>query len=528
MHKNILIFPIITALLLFLSAPQSHAMQDRKQLREQWEQSYDSCRNAMNSPGLEITGYLSLAHRILEIGNLLDKPEIMAHGYLELARGTLMLKKYDLCLQYVYKAIALSQELDNPEQAAEAQRIAGAAYLALNNTELAYSYLNKAYRHYVKANDTAKRLQTLSEMAIMYSYEQQYEKCIDLYNDVLYLSGKQKWQNMQLVTLLNMARTYTNAGETDLALNTLDRIRHGIPDSLFNEVYRMAYLLNRGELLLSKGRLKEAEKDLQNGFQLAQASGDLDAILSCLKCLADIGLAQKNYDLLASCHRSIILYQDSLDRLIDRKNIYEMEFLQDLTQKDKQIEEAHSKIHIYKIILPIILTGCIIFIILYRRNKIRARQNQQGMEKLSEELQTKEEKITDTAVYFHEMRNIVASVIAQLKETEKDIPTGKENQAIRKSCQQLNEIISENSSFFNNMIDVEYGDFLKKISKRYPNLSATEKRVCAMLSSDFSTKEIASVLNCSDRSLNNTRSRIRKKLGIQEGANLSEFLKNIV
>ena len=78
------------------------------------------------------------------------------------------------------------------------------------------------------------------------------------------------------------------------------------------------------------------------------------------------------------------------------------------------------------------------------------------------------------------------------------------------------------------MIEVEYGDVHKKISKRYPNLSATEKRVCAMLSSDFSTKEIASVLNCSDRSLNNTRSRIRKKLGIQEGANLSEFLKNIV
>ena len=527
MHKNILIFPIITALLLFLSAPQSHAMQDRKQLREQWEQSYDSCRNAMNSPGLEITGYLSLAHRILEIGNLLDKPEIMAHGYLELARGTLMLKKYDLCLQYVYKAIDLSQGLGNSEQAAEARRIAGAAYLALNNTELAYSYLNKAYRYYVKANDTVKRLQTLSEMAILYSYEQQYEKCIDLYNDVLYLSGKQKWQSMQLVTLLNMARTYTNIGKTDLALNTLDRIKHEIPDSLFNDVYRMAYLLNRGELLLLKGMLQEAEKDLQNGFRLAQASGDMDAILSYLKCLADIGLAQKDYDLLASCYRSIILYQDSLDRLIDRKNIYEMEFLQDLTQKDKQIEEAHSKIHTYKIILPIILTGCIIFIILYRRNKIRARQNQQGMEKLSEELQTKEEKITDTAVYFHEMRNIVSSVIAQLKETEKNISTEKGNQAIRKSCQQLNEIISENSAFFNNLIDVEYGDFLKKISRRYPKLSPTEKRVCAMLSSDFSTKEIASVLNCSDRSLNNTRSRIRKKLGIPEGASLSDFLKNL-
>lgn len=527
MHKNIFIFSIIIALFLFLSNPKSHAMQDRKQLRKQWEQSYDSCRNAMDDSGLEITGYLSLAHRILELGNLLDNTEIMAFGYLELSRGTLMLKKYDLCLQYVYKAIDLSQELDHDEQVADAQRIAGAAYLALNNTELAYSYLDKAYQYYLSANDTTKRLQTLSEMAIMYSYEQQYEKCIDLYNDVLYLSGKQKWQSMQLVTLLNMARTYTNAGETDLALNTLDRIRHGIPDSLFNEVYRMAYLLNRGELLLSKGRLQEAEEDLQNGFQMAKASGDMDAILSSLRSLAEIGLAQKDYDLLASCYRSIALYQDSLDQLIDRKNIYEMEFLQNLTQKDKQIEEAHSKIHTYKIIIPIILAGCLIFIILYRRNKIRARQNQQGMEKLSEELQTKEEKINDTAVYFHEMRNIVSSVIAQLKEAEKNIPSEKENQTIRKSCQQLNEIISENSSFFNNLIDVEYGDFLKKISKRYPNLSTTEKRVCAMLSSNFSSKEIASVLNCSDRSLNNTRSRIRKKLGIPEGSSLSEFLKNI-
>ena len=219
----------------------------------------------MDDSGLEITGYLSLAHRILELGNLLDNTEIMAFGYLELSRGTLMLKKYDLCLQYVYKAIDLSQELDHDEQVADAQRIAGAAYLALNNTELAYSYLDKAYQYYLSANDTTKRLQTLSEMAIMYSYEQQYEKCIDLYNDVLYLSGKQKWQSMQLVTLLNMARTYTNAGETDLALNTLDRIRHGIPDSLFNEVYRMAYLLNRGELLLSKGRVQEPKKTCKTG-----------------------------------------------------------------------------------------------------------------------------------------------------------------------------------------------------------------------------------------------------------------------
>ena len=43
-----------------------------------------------------------------------------------------------------------------------------------------------------------------------------------------------------------------------------------IPDSLFNDVYRMAYLLNRGELLLLKGMLQEAEKDLQNALTRAK------------------------------------------------------------------------------------------------------------------------------------------------------------------------------------------------------------------------------------------------------------------
>lgn len=513
----------------FLLFPQGHihAMQGNQPQRVLLEKHRDSCMEALLNPTLPPTGYLLLAHELLETGNLLDDTHTMARAYLELAKGTLMIKKYDLCLQYVYKAITLSHESGNPGQKAEAEHIAGSAYLALNNTGLAKDYLDKAYQHYVAVNDTAQRLQILLETAILYSYDKQYDKCLELYKDVLYLSGKQKWQNMQLATLLNMARTYTSAGKTDMALNTLDRIRYEIPDSLFHEVYRMAYLLNRGELLVSQNRLSEAKKDLKEGYQIALASGNLDAILSFLKSMAGIGLKEKDYHLLSECYQAMATYQDSLDRLVDKKTIYEMEFLHDLNQKDKQIEEAHSQIKYYKIILPVILLGCVLFLVLYRRNKIRARRNQQGMEKLSEELQTKEEKITDTAVYFHEMKNIVHQVVGQLKEAEKNIPSEKENQLIRKSCQQLNEIISENSSFFNNLIDVEYGDFMQKIAKRYPALSPTEKRVCAMLSSDFSTKEIASVLNCSDRSLNNTRSRIRKKLDIPEGVNLTDFLKKI-
>ena len=61
-------------------------------------------------------------------------------------------------------------------------------------------------------------------------------------------------------------------------------------------------------------------------------------------------------------------------------------------------------------------------------------------------------------------------------------------------------------------------------SRRASTLTPTELKVCTLLKSNLSTKEIAEVLNSSIHTVETHRRRIRKKLGLSGQANLTTFL----
>lgn len=126
------------------------------------------------------------------------------------------------------------------------------------------------------------------------------------------------------------------------------------------------------------------------------------------------------------------------------------------------------------------------------------------------------------------MRSIVNEAVGDLQKIETSVESEREKKAIRKLHQQLDESFSDNSKAqIYHFIDDNYSDFIERISRKYPDLLVSEKRICAMLLINFSTKEIAKVLNMSEQSVNNIRSKIRKKLGISESISISIFLKNI-
>lgn len=64
-----------------------------------------------------------------------------------------------------------------------------------------------------------------------------------------------------------------------------------------------------------------------------------------------------------------------------------------------------------------------------------------------------------------------------------------------------------------------------KLSARYPELTPAEIKICSMLATDMTTKEIAEVLNLSARTVERHRYNIRKKLGSENvGTDLKKFL----
>ena len=65
------------------------------------------------------------------------------------------------------------------------------------------------------------------------------------------------------------------------------------------------------------------------------------------------------------------------------------------------------------------------------------------------------------------------------------------------------------------------------MTERFPQLTKQERRLAMLLRLGFSTKYIAALMNIAPTSVEIGRHRLRAKLGLARGQNLTEFVKTI-
>jgi len=74
-------------------------------------------------------------------------------------------------------------------------------------------------------------------------------------------------------------------------------------------------------------------------------------------------------------------------------------------------------------------------------------------------------------------------------------------------------------------INEQNSQFVLKLSKSFPTMTDNEKRLASMLRLNLSSKEIASILNISPKSVEMNRYRLRKKLKVNPKVSLSDFIR---
>lgn len=79
-------------------------------------------------------------------------------------------------------------------------------------------------------------------------------------------------------------------------------------------------------------------------------------------------------------------------------------------------------------------------------------------------------------------------------------------------------------SVFQQNFDLIHQNFFRNLRSRYPELTATDLKFCALLRLNLNTKEIAKLTNLTIRGVEGARYRLRKKLGIRIDQSLTEFL----
>jgi tetratricopeptide (TPR) repeat protein/DNA-binding CsgD family transcriptional regulator len=157
-------------------------------------------------------------------------------------------------------------------------------------------------------------------------------------------------------------------------------------------------------------------------------------------------------------------------------------------------------------------------------------RQQEGLERQQQELQQElrhtQEKLTIAGVHLAKKNEIIATMQKRLEGLLKTEKTSEHLSVLMK------EIISEFSTAeaqqdwvdFQKKLETVHQGFLSQLSQKYPDLHPAELRVCALLRTQLSTKEIANLFNVSDRAIEKLRYQARKKIGLDGKQNLSAFL----
>ena len=85
----------------------------------------------------------------------------------------------------------------------------------------------------------------------------------------------------------------------------------------------------------------------------------------------------------------------------------------------------------------------------------------------------------------------------------------------------------DNWEKFRDNFNMVYDNFMHQLTTHFPDLKKNDLKLCAYLRMGLSSKEMASLLNTSVRSIETARYRLRKKLNLGQGENLTSFIQRI-
>ncbi|MDP3442036.1 MAG: hypothetical protein Q8T08_04170, partial [Ignavibacteria bacterium] len=159
--------------------------------------------------------------------------------------------------------------------------------------------------------------------------------------------------------------------------------------------------------------------------------------------------------------------------------------------------------------------------------KLELEQKQSLLEKqkLKEDLEFKNKELTTNVMYLLKKNELITGISERLIKSKLDFKV--ENQKIIQEI--INELRSTQDrdvwSEFETHFTQVHIDFYKRLNEKFPNLSSNEKKLCAFLRLNMSTKDISAITYQSVNSITVARSRLRTKLNISgEEVNLINFL----
>ena len=432
----------------------------------------------------------------------------------------------------------------------------GSLYFDLRDLDKSISRNNEALRLLDGSHDVLpakevniRKVRAFNNIAGVYIQKSEYATALPYFQQAVTMN--RSLNNLRYESALNnnIGICYMETGRRDLAdqyfLQAL-AVRKQIDD-----MRGQAQALNNlGKNQALSGHFTAARGYFEKALALGRSMGSRESMVISLESLSSTYDTLGEYQAALGAFREFKALNDSLYSAGSRMTIARLEdkFRRD---KEKKVFELEAKrkdaVNARQRVLNVALATALILLLLiafllFKVMRARVRNSALEQEKLrlesekleaeqinlQESLGSKDRELTANALFLLKKNELIAHIVERLLKAKSTFR--QENQKI------VQDIIHDlqasqdehNWQEFESHFTRVHATFYKTLQERFPTLTPNERKLCAFLRLNMSTKDISAITHQTVNSITVARSRLRKKLQIDgEDVHLIDFLLSI-
>ncbi|MBI9033080.1 MAG: tetratricopeptide repeat protein [Bacteroidales bacterium] len=496
-----------------------------------------------------------------------DLKKLLVSVYNEIGITHFYLGAYDKALDNYFRSLKLADETNFIEGIVHAQNNIAIIYSINKDYENSLEYFKKSLILYNQNLDSTSMGTATSNIGLVYSSLNQLDSAIYYFNFSISIFKKNNDKR-------NIPSVYNNRAMVYLQQKNFE--------AAYNDLYLSLSISERDE---NQGGIISSMLGLGKYFnKRGQADSSLYYYQKCLPLL----IVRDNYERLAECYDGLrdsyreigqyekaLNYSDKYEQTINEinkvelhKKISELQIRFDEERKNKEIELLKVKRRNERVITWLLIAGVFVIAILtiysYKVKHINLKQRTIILEnekklnllelekkaaenmklqadivaheeisrvehlKFEEEIEHKNRSLSLSALQIVSKNEILQSIRRNIEKAA----VGTNDELVSLLKQLIREIdtnVNMDDEWDNFKIHFEevHTGFFARLQSMNDGLNANDLRLCAYIKIGLDTKEIARILNLSVNAIEKRRYRLRKKLGLEPEASISDYFNNI-
>ncbi|MEW7280963.1 tetratricopeptide repeat protein [Aquimarina sp. 2201CG1-2-11] len=447
---------------------------------------------------------LALRLQALEIREQLQDSFEIAQSYHNIAMIFRYQKEYDKSKSYFKKSIALQQSKIDSTQLARTYNMLGVIYYYNKQNDSAMYCYQFSKKYYPTLKGKAK---CNDNIAAIYYTTGNYKEAIKIYKENLGLFNSTKDYNFTINNLMHLAKIHSDLGKHQEAIAYVEEALNHAKEYGGTSKLPLIYQLH--------SHIYEKKGDYKHAFGYYKTHKFYYDSIFNVKNAKKITALELNHKFQKE------KLADSLQFVSEKKEL----------KLKNEAEQATNRLYITLLLLA--SAGIIILLIIVNNrrklNRERFKKEQLEKELLDEQLkhttyQTKQ-LIADNKMRLQFKQEFLLK-LKKVKRYADAIDISDFQSLITDLSSQITT--ESKFDFVSDNIEQLDREFYQKLGALYPDLTKSEREICALMRMNLSLKEIMIIRNVTMGSIKASRHRIRKKMGLTREQELEQFISGLV